>query len=103
MKDFASGETRQYPTLKTGRNATRDDNSQDVLKNITAQVQNFLHKAGLYPGPSDGVNGPMTMDAVRSYQAIHNMDMSGEIDTELLTHMLQHEDAPLTLRQGSGF
>ncbi len=81
-----------------------DQNSPQVkvnLKNLTAQVQDFLTRAGLYTGAIDGVGGQMTVEAVRSYQAIHNISITGDIDSELMSHMLGNESSMLLGEQGS--
>jgi hypothetical protein len=50
-------------------------------------VQSFLMDAGLYPGPADGQTGPLTQDAIRSYQSIHKLKVDGAASPELLSHM----------------
>lgn len=58
---------------------------------ITAQVQEYLMNAGLYPGPADGISGPLTRDAIRSYQRKHGLDADGAASKNLLSHMLANE------------
>jgi len=60
---------------------------QDRQQNLVASVQEQLMALGLYPGPVDGVEGMMTSDAVRSYQSRNNLNVDGEITSELLSHM----------------
>jgi localization factor PodJL len=55
---------------------------------ITAQVQEYLIRLGLYPGPSDGVMGPLTGDSIRSYQKMHGLNPDGLATQGLLSHML---------------
>ena len=55
---------------------------------LTAQVQEYLMKAGLYPGPADGSQNAITSDAIRSYQSANNMPADGRVSQELLAHML---------------
>lgn len=55
---------------------------------ITAQVQEYLMRMGLYPGPADGITGPLTQDAIRSYQRLHGLAPDGEANQGLLSHML---------------
>jgi TPR repeat protein len=64
-------------------NANPDDNQV-----LVAQIQEYLMRSGLYPGPADGINGPLTRDAVRSYQALNDIRVDGVITQELLSHML---------------
>lgn len=58
---------------------------------VTAQIQEYLMKSGLYPGPADGVTGPLTRDAIRSYQRKHGLDADGAATSELLSHMLSND------------
>ncbi len=62
---------------------------------LIAQVQEYLMGMGLYPGPADGVEGPLTADAVRSYQRRNALDIDGQASQVLLNHMMS------TLGQGS--
>ncbi len=55
---------------------------------LIAQVQEQLIKSSLYPGPADGVGGPQTDDAIRTYQARNNLDVTGKASEKLLKHML---------------
>ena len=48
------------------------------------QVQQALQRKGFNPGPIDGVIGPMTREAVRSYQDRYGMPATGEIDNQTL-------------------
>lgn len=58
---------------------------------ITAQIQEHLMKAGLYPGPADGFTGALTEDAVRTYQAQNNLKTDGKLSKELLMYMLAND------------
>lgn len=68
---------------------------------VTAQIQDYLERMGLYPGPSDGVMGPVTEDAIRSYQKMHGMNADGLPTQGLLTHMLANAGEESDLEQGS--
>lgn len=57
---------------------------------LTAQVQEYLMRSGLYPGPADGITGPLTSDAVRSYQALNGLNADGAVTEGLLGHMLSN-------------
>ena len=63
---------------------TSDMTSNEVL----AQTQNQLMSLGLFPGPADGLEGPLTSDAIRLYQARNDIPVTGEASEELLVHML---------------
>ncbi|MCB9982580.1 MAG: SEL1-like repeat protein [Rhodospirillales bacterium] len=70
----------------------------DNAQAVTAQVQEYLMRSGLYPGPADGISGPLTEDAIRSYQRTHNLQADGKATQNLLSHML----ANTAVEQGSG-
>ncbi len=55
----------------------------------TRDAQRYLLQLGLYPGPVDGSLGPMTRDAVRSYQSNNGLPVTGDITESLLQHMAQ--------------
>lgn len=57
--------------------------SQDTVR----QVQQALQQAGLYRARVDGVWGPATEAAVRSYQQKHNLNASGELDADTLASL----------------
>ncbi len=81
------------------------ESTQDAMlqlstdQGIIAQIQEYLMRAGLYPGPADGVNGALTQDAIRSYQSMHNIDVSGEPTQSLLKHMLANSVESLAQSQ----
>ncbi|GJL86000.1 MAG: hypothetical protein DHS20C02_17750 [Micavibrio sp.] len=75
----AAGEANIEPTSRTLQ--------QDSGRVLTAQVQEYLMQLGLYPGPADGLRGPLTLDAIRSYQLFNDLDDTGKVSEELLSHM----------------
>ena len=48
------------------------------------QVQTLLKQKGFDPGPIDGVDGPLTLGAVHSYQGRYGIKNSGAVDNETL-------------------
>ncbi len=64
-------------------------------RDMVVQVQQFLMGAGLFPGPADGVNGPLTQDAVRAYQLENDLNVTGEVNQDLLVHMKGAPAAPV--------
>ena len=68
--------------------AESDYQRQQQEQVIIAQVQEYLMRVGLYPGPADGARGPLTEDAIRSYQSVNNLHVDGRATEDLLTHML---------------
>jgi TPR repeat protein len=73
---------------KTPGNSGKNSALQGQEQILVAQVQEYLMRMGLYPGPADGVADPLTNDAVRSYQALNNLHVNGQVSESLLTHML---------------
>ena len=57
--------------------------SQDTIR----QVQQNLQQAGMYRARVDGVWGPATEAAVRSFQQQHNLNATGQLDTDTLSAM----------------
>lgn len=57
---------------------------------LIAPIQEQLMALGLYPGPADGINGPMTMDAIRSYQTMFNLQVDGQPTPGLIEHMMNN-------------
>jgi len=54
---------------------------------LTVQVQRRLASAGYYHGAIDGVMGPATRRAIRSYQRSHNLPVNGVISDQLVATM----------------
>ena len=51
------------------------------------QVQQTLQQQGLYKSRVDGVWGPGTQAAVRTYQQQHNMNATGQLDQDTLASL----------------
>jgi hypothetical protein len=64
------------------------DNSGDYRSyrsdEMASVVQSALGKRGYYRGPSDGVIGPASRRAVRSFQIDQGLPVTGSIDRKLL-------------------
>jgi N-acetylmuramoyl-L-alanine amidase len=54
--------------------------SQDTI----VAVQQQLSELGYYDGPIDGLIGPQTAKAVRSFQSHDNLSVTGQIDRPTL-------------------
>ena len=52
--------------------------------NDVRQVQQALTRRGFNPGPIDGVYGPLTTEAVRSFQDRYGINASGQVDNQTL-------------------
>lgn len=55
---------------------------------IIAQIQEFLMVTGDYAGPADGIYGPNTASAIRSYQTTNKLTVDGKATKSLLTYMI---------------
>lgn len=55
--------------------------------NVTVRVQERLARAGYYHGAIDGVMGPETRRAIRTYERTHNLRVDGVISGQLLGTM----------------
>lgn len=69
--------------------ATEDeDRTINAAQAVTAQIQEQLVYLGLYPGPADGIITPLTKDAIRTYQSLYGLDVTGAPSEALLAHIL---------------
>lgn len=72
--------SRAVETL--GREIARDlqglDGQVSTSSYDVTRIQNALQSKGYDPGPSDGVMGPRTRNAIRRYQADHGARVTGE-------------------------
>jgi len=57
--------------------------SQDMIQQMQARLQ----QAGTYSGRIDGLWGPATEAAVRSYQQQHNLNATGQLDGDTLASL----------------
>ncbi len=56
-------------------------------KQLLSQIQTELMRRGLYPGPIDGMSGPMTENAIKTFQRAANLSMTGAPSQELLGYL----------------
>ncbi len=52
-----------------------------------ASIQEELMRRGLYPGPVDGMTGPMTRNAIETFQSAAGLTTTGEPSEELLGYL----------------
>ena len=48
------------------------------------KVQLALQKKGINPGPVDGIYGPLTKEAVRTFQSRYGIHATGDVDNQTL-------------------
>jgi len=63
--------------------AAKTESSDDVR-----QAQTALKEKGQDPGPIDGIHGPRTSAALRSYQKTENIKETGRLDSETKAHLM---------------
>jgi TPR repeat protein len=68
------------------RSHTSFANAQDK-SSLIASTQSELMRRGLYPGPVDGMLGPMTRSAIENFQKTANLLVDGEPSIELLQYL----------------
>lgn len=85
----ANAALNPFPKVPVSDAAPAQETGSDSA--IIAQIQEQLIRLGLYPGPADGISGPQTEDAIRSYQSSHGLDRTGRANEALLVHMLTNE------------
>ena len=82
--------------------------STELTPDMMRNVQQTLQQAGMYRGRIDGVWGPGTQAAVRSYQQQHNLNATGQLDRDTLSAMnlaqgQNNAQQPTTQRYGSNY
>jgi peptidoglycan hydrolase-like protein with peptidoglycan-binding domain len=75
---------RSYATSQQGYPSPQSPElSQDTIQ----KVQDRLQQQGAYHGRVDGVWGPGTESAVRTYQQQHNLNASGKLDVDTMASL----------------
>ncbi len=65
-----------------GSDARATEGGKD--QNVVYQIQKALKERGFYPGPVDGVIGPVTRSSIRAYQLSADLTIDGEPTPQLL-------------------
>ena len=94
--DAMNATSPEQTTTKTSSAASTDPAVS--RQNLVSAIQYELMKRGLYPGPVDGALGPLTSDAIRTYQSTANYKtVDGKPSSELLDYLRKSG-----VEQGSG-
>lgn len=72
---------------RLGPKAMASTNVQDNPA-VVSQIQEFLMLSGDYTGPADGLYGPNTANAIRSYQTKNSLSVDGKATKALLNFMV---------------
>ncbi len=84
-KEVPPGTTTKVSVAQPGKSSQTVTIRYDEL---VEDVQRQLLALGHFQGMVDGVNGPMTRDAVIRYQRDKQLDENGEVSRQLLEHIL---------------
>jgi hypothetical protein len=73
------------PVTSQSRNQTQTSSSSQSPKvyEQTVQLQAALRKLGYYTGSIDGLMGPATQAAIRTFQIDHDLSVTGKVDDKL--------------------
>lgn len=82
------------PTEASPPKATRIRSAAAKRDHLVADVQQALLRQGFDPGPVDGIAGPMTRAAVRTYQRSVGLEEDGVIDRALFRQLEVANRAP---------
>ena len=79
MGPVSSGGTKIFVVLcvAAGFVAAPPPGSANAASGDVAALQVAMNAVGLYPHPIDGITGPWTTGAVRSFQAAHGLGVDG--------------------------
>ena len=84
---FGGNQGRQTSRASYPSQSYPSPQSQELTQDTTQQVQERLQQQGTYRGHVDGVWGPGTEAAVRSYQQQHNLNPTGKLDVDTLSSL----------------
>lgn len=59
---------------------------------MVAQVQESLRQLGYYNGVADGITGPQTASAIKTYQTANGLPATGAASRDLLAHLLSRSN-----------
>lgn len=96
MKTLKSGDAAPAPEQRSDNGPVPLDPGPSAARTLIAGVQQQLMNFGLYPGPADGLSGPITEDAIRSYQTAYGLPADGQPTDSLLSHMMSQSMKAMT-------
>ena len=85
--DKTRAKTREAKDKVAGKMERSDD---------IRQAQTALKDKGHDPGPIDGIHGPRTSAALRSYQKAENIKVTGRLDSETRSHLMGQPSSSAT-------
>ena len=81
---FGDENSRSSRASYTSQSYAAAPSASELTPDTTQQVQQKLQQQGLYSGRVDGVWGPATEAAVRSYQQQQNLNATGKLDPDTI-------------------
>jgi peptidoglycan hydrolase-like protein with peptidoglycan-binding domain len=96
--------SQSYASAQPSQPASAPQQNSEMSRDMIQQVQQKLQQQGMYRARVDGVWGPSTEAAVRSYQQQHNLSASGQLDSATLAalDMGPNQNYGSTQSNGSG-
>ena len=82
--DNAMSSRASYPSQSYAAAQPPAPSAPELTPDTTQQVQQKLQQQGMYRGRIDGVWGPGTEAAVRSFQQQHNLNATGKLDSDTI-------------------
>ena len=84
---FGGNQGRQTSRTSYPSQGYPSPQSPELTQETTQQVQERLQQQGIYHGRVDGMWGPGTESAVRSYQQQHSLNATGKLDVDTLSSL----------------
>ena len=87
-KNQIIADARSYArTLDASNSVSSSTSSRNSTSLLIHEAQNLLNNLGYSPGLADGIYGPRTASAVRSFQRDMNMIQDGQINQQLIERL----------------
>ena len=71
------------PVQSQSRTQSSPSSQSPKVREQTVQIQAALRKLGYYTGSIDGLMGPATQTAIRTFQIDHDLSVTGKVDDKL--------------------
>jgi hypothetical protein len=93
----AAVETLQVASVDPIAESPREEPRPKVTlsRDQVGEVQAWLKAYAIHPGPVDGIAGPRTISATKTFQSAHQLPQTGNIDYALLDALRRASGLPL--------
>lgn len=82
-----SGTVTSAPSTSQPATSSSSASYRDQVR----EAQTLLNRLGYNAGPTDGLMGPRTRSAVRSFQRAHDLSVTGEVNQDLISALISAE------------